>query len=140
LELVLRLVINNDSVHIQRQEACLHLFADKGSSLATIANVSSNLASLALHSTTQNAGYSIYDAYSCSKTALNAFTVLLAKEFRDTRFRIVSVAPGYTATDLNNFQGTQTVKQAASIIVKYATPGDEGVTGKYFKEQGENAW
>jgi len=45
------------------------------------------------------------------------------------------VAPGYTAMDMNNFQGTQTVEQAASIIVKYAAPGDDGATGKYFKEK-----
>lgn len=112
----------------------------KKSNEPRIVNVSSNLASLTLHSNTQNPNQSIYDAYSCSKTALNAFTVLLAKEFKHTNFKINSVAPGYTATDLNNFQGTQTVEQAAKTIVKYATIGNDGETGKYFKEGGENAW
>jgi hypothetical protein len=40
---------------------------------------------------------------------------------------------------LNNFQGTQTVEQAAKTIIKYATL-KEGSTGKYFKAEGENAW
>lgn len=105
-----------------------------------IVNVSSNLASLTLHSNTQNPNPSIYDAYSCSKTALNAFTVLLAKEFKGTNFKINAVAPGYTATDLNNFQGTQTVEQAAKTIVKYATLGNDGVTGKYLGKENEIAW
>jgi NAD(P)-dependent dehydrogenase (short-subunit alcohol dehydrogenase family) len=105
-----------------------------------IINVSSNLASLTLHSNTQNPNQSIYDAYSCSKTALNAFTVLLAKEFKDTKFKINSVAPGYTATDLNNFQGTQTVEQAAKTIVKYTTLHNDAPTGKYLKDGGENDW
>ncbi|MEO5592693.1 MAG: SDR family oxidoreductase [Chitinophagaceae bacterium] len=105
-----------------------------------IVNVSSNLASLSFHSTTQNPNQAIYDAYSCSKTALNAFTVLLTKEFRNTNFKINSVAPGYTATDLNQFKGTQTVEQAAITIVKYATLDNGGPTGKYFNKEGEIPW
>lgn len=112
----------------------------KKSNEPRIVNVSSNLASLTLHSNTTNPNQSIYDAYSCSKTALNAFTVLLAKEFKHSNFKINSVAPGYTATDLNNFQGTQTVAQAAKTVVTYATLDNDGATGKYFKEGGENAW
>jgi NAD(P)-dependent dehydrogenase (short-subunit alcohol dehydrogenase family) len=102
-----------------------------------IVNVSSQLSSLTFHSNTEN----IYDveAYSCSKTALNAFTVLLAKEFRNTNFKINSVEPGYTATDLNQFKGTQTAEQAAAAIVKYATL-DNVATGKLFKKEGELLW
>jgi len=65
--------------------------------------------------------------------------VALAYEFRGTNFKINSVAPGYTATDLNQHKGTQTVDQAASIIVKYARLAD-GATGKYFRESGEIPW
>lgn len=112
----------------------------KKSNEPRIVNISSNLASLSFHSSTQNPNQAIYDAYSCSKTALNAFTVLLTKEFRNTNFKINSVAPGYTATDLNEFKGTQTVEQAARIIVKYATLDNNGPTGKYFNKEGEIAW
>jgi NAD(P)-dependent dehydrogenase (short-subunit alcohol dehydrogenase family) len=112
----------------------------KKSNEPRIVNVSSQLASLTFHSNTQNPSHSIYDAYSCSKTALNAFTVLLAKEFRHTNFKINSVEPGYTATNLNQFKGTQTVEQAAKVIVKYATLDNNGATGKYFKGDSELAW
>lgn len=112
----------------------------KKSDKPRIVNVSSQLASLTFHNNTQNPNHAIYDAYSCSKTALNAFTILLAKEFRDTNFKINSVEPGYTATDLNQFKGAQTVAQAAKVIVKYATLEDDGATGKYFKAESELAW
>ena len=114
----------------------------KKSSDPQIINVSSSLGSLTLHSSPESnpASWGAYDAYGCSKTALNAFTVMLAYEFKGTNFKINSIAPGYTATDLNQHKGTQTVEQAARIIVKYAILTDDGVTGKYFKETGEIPW
>jgi len=112
----------------------------KKSNEPRIVNVSSELGSLAVHNNTQNPNYGIYDAYSCSKTALNAFTVMLANEFKNANFKINSVTPGYTATDLNQFKGTQTVEKAAKVIVKYATLDNDGPTGKYFKEAGEVDW
>ncbi|ANI89605.1 neomenthol dehydrogenase [Arachidicoccus ginsenosidimutans] len=105
-----------------------------------IINVSSPLGSLSFQSNSQNPNHRIYDVYSCSKTALNAFTVLLAREFQDTNFRIISIEPGYTATNLNQHQGTQTAAQGASIIVKFATLADVP-TGKFFDRNGDElAW
>ena len=100
-----------------------------------IVNVSSELGSLTIHNRRQNPNYELFDAYSCSKTALNAFTVMLANEFRNTNFKINSVTPGYTATDFNQYKGLQTVEQGANFIVRYATLGIDGPTGGYFKEQ-----
>ena len=106
-----------------------------------IVNVSSELGSLINHS---NPDWAFYDykltAYCSSKTALNAFTVMLAYEFKDTNFKINSVSPGYTATDLNQYIGTQSVEQGASVIVKYATLDKNGETGKFYNEEGETAW
>ena len=112
----------------------------KKSNEPRIVNVSSELGSLTVHNNTQNPNYGIYDAYSISKTALNAFTVMLANEFRNTKFKINSVTPGYTATDLNQFKGTKTAEQSAKVIVKYATIANDGPSGKYFKEDGEIDW
>ena len=103
----------------------------KKSNAPVIVNVSSGLGSLTLHNSTQNPNYEIYDVYSCSKTALNAFTVMLANEFKNTNFKINSVTPGYTATDLNQFKGTQTVEQGAKPIVKFVTLNNDGVTGNF---------
>jgi len=103
-----------------------------------IINVSSGLASLTYHSSSTD--FAIYAAYSCSKTALNAFTVMLAKEFLNTNFKINCVEPGYTSTNLNNYQGTQTAEQAVTVIVKYATISNDGPTGKFSSREGELPW
>jgi NAD(P)-dependent dehydrogenase (short-subunit alcohol dehydrogenase family) len=79
-------------------------------------------------------------AYGPSKTALNAYTVMLATELKDTNFKVNCVCPGFTATDFNNHQGTRTVQQGASVVVKYATLDKDGATGKFFNEEGETAW
>jgi NAD(P)-dependent dehydrogenase (short-subunit alcohol dehydrogenase family) len=107
-----------------------------------IINVSSSLGSLTRHSNpdVNPASWGTYDAYGSSKTALNAFTVMLAYEFRGTNFKINSVTPGHTATDLNNFTGSQTVEQGAKAIVKYAAEENESVTGKFFAEKEELPW
>jgi len=113
----------------------------KKSNEPIIVNVSSGLGSLTIQNSIQNPNYKIYDVYSCSKTALNAFTVMLANELKDSNFKINSVSPGYTATDLNQFKGTETVEQGARPIVKYATLEDNGPTGKFFyQEEGEIPW
>nr|WP_317044657.1 SDR family NAD(P)-dependent oxidoreductase [Confluentibacter lentus] len=103
-----------------------------------IVNVSSGLGSLTFHSSSSDFG--MYAVYSCSKTALNAFTLNLAKELRDTNIKINSVEPGYTATNLNNYSGTQTIEQGVEVIVKYATIGINAPTGKFFNKEGEFAW
>ncbi|OQP63747.1 neomenthol dehydrogenase [Niastella vici] len=108
----------------------------KRSNEPRIVNVSSGLGSLGFSFSHDLAFY----AYGCSKTALNAFTVSLAKELRDTNFKINSVEPGYTATNLNQYQGTQTPEQAVGIIVKYATVSNDAPTGKFFWKEGEFAW
>ena len=106
-----------------------------------IVNVSSGLGSL-----TQNADpnweFAAVNllAYNASKSALNMFTVTLAKELRDTPFKVNSADPGYTATDLNNNTGPRTVAQAATVIVRLATLNTDGETGGYFDENGTIPW
>lgn len=110
----------------------------KNSDEPRIINVSSGLASLTYHSSSPD--FAIYAAYSCSKTALNAFTVMLAKEYLNTNFKINCVDPGYTSTNLNDYQGTQTVEQGVEVIVKYATISNDGPTGKFLNKEGEFSW
>jgi NAD(P)-dependent dehydrogenase (short-subunit alcohol dehydrogenase family) len=106
------------------------------SAAPVIVNVSSELGSLARHSGAErNPNWDNFDAYSCSKTALNAFTLALANQFRNTKFRINSITPGYTATDLNQHKGLQTAEEGAGYIVKYATIGPDGPTGKFLKDE-----
>jgi len=105
----------------------------KKSAEPRIVNVTSGLGSLTLHSDPESRFYHIKSAaYGPSKTALNAYTVVLAYELRDTAFKVNVVDPGYTATDFNHHSGPGSVEDAAKIIVKYATIGADGPNGKYF--------
>ena len=113
----------------------------KKAEVPIILNVTSDLGSLTLRS---DPGWQYYQleraGYGSSKTALNAYTVALAFELRDTKFKVNCVNPGYTATEFNNYKGTKSVAQGASVIVKYAILGEKGATGKYFSEEGETPW
>lgn len=113
----------------------------KKSSAPRIVNVSSDLGSLTNHNNPEYPFYQVkLTAYCTSKTALNAFTVMLAYELKDTSFKVNSVNPGFTATDLNGFTGAQTVEEAAKIIVKYATLDETGPTGGFFGIDGAIDW
>lgn len=106
-----------------------------------IVNVSSGLGSLAQQS---DAAWEFAQlnllAYCSSKTALNQMTVQFAKELRDTAIKVNSADPGYTATDLNNHNGTRTVEQGAAVIVRLATLPDDAASGGFFDENGAVAW
>lgn len=79
-------------------------------------------------------------AYGPSKTALNAYTVMLAVELKNTNFKVNCVCPGFTKTDFNNHMGHKKVEDAANVIVRYATLDKYGATGKFFNAEGELAW
>jgi NAD(P)-dependent dehydrogenase (short-subunit alcohol dehydrogenase family) len=70
-------------------------------------------------------------AYQSSKTAVNALTVILAKELASSSIKINSADPGYTATDLNGHRGYRSLEQAARIIVRLATLEEDGPTGAF---------
>lgn len=107
----------------------------------TIVNLSSELGSLTLHGYPDFPFYQVnLLAYNSSKTALNAFTVLLAKELQDEGFHINAVNPGYTATDLNAHSGPRSVEQAAAVVVKYATQAENGPNGGFFTDGGVLPW
>lgn len=118
----------------------------KKSAEPRIVNVTSGLGSLTLHSDPNSKFYNVKSAaYGPSKTALNAYTVVLAYELKDTAFKVNAIDPGHTKTDFNNNRGPGTVEDAAHIIVKYAIIGADGPTGKYFSndmdtEDQESPW
>ena len=107
----------------------------KKSKAPRIVNVTSGLASLTLHSDPSWKYYQIKGgAYGPSKSALNAYTIALAYELRDTPFKINAVDPGFTATDFNEHRGTGTVKDAGAMVVRYAVIDEKGPSGQYFSD------
>ena len=93
-----------------------------------IVNVSSGAASL--HYT--GAGT---PAYSVSRSALNAFTRILAAELSGTGILVNSVDPGWVATDMGG-RGGRPVEEGAKGILWAATLPDNGPTGgKVFNDK-----
>ncbi len=118
----------------------------KKSNAPRIVNVTSGLGSLALHNDPSWKFYNYKSAaYGPSKTALNAYTITLAFELKDTAFKVNVVDPGYTATDFNRHSGPRNVADAAKDIVKFAILDENGPTGKFFSidnnpETGYSPW
>ena len=54
--------------------------------------------------------------------------------------RINAVDPGYTATDLNEHRGAQSVEEGATAIVRHALIGPDGPTGGFFDGNGSEPW
>lgn len=101
-----------------------------------IVNVSSALGSISLHS---DPASFIYDfkipAYNVSKSAVNAWTVQLAYELRDTAIKVNTIHPGYVKTDMNNSGGEQRgeieVDEGAKSSVQMALIGADGPNGSF---------
>ncbi len=100
-----------------------------------IVNVTSGLGSLTLQNDPSWKYYNVKAAcYVPSKAALNAYTIVLAHNLRDTSFKVNAVDPGYTATDFNHHTGPGTVPDAAARVVKSAMLGPDGPTGQFFSD------
>jgi len=98
-----------------------------------IVNLSSILGSLTLHA---KPGSPIYDAksfaYDASKTALNAFTIHLAYELRNTKIKVNSAHPGWVKTDMGGPHATMELSEGAKTSAALALLPDDGPTGGFF--------
>ncbi|TGE23958.1 SDR family NAD(P)-dependent oxidoreductase [Hymenobacter aquaticus] len=107
----------------------------RASAAPRIVNVTSGLGSLTLHNDPTWKYYPVKGAaYVPSKAALNAYTIMLAYELRDTAFKVNAVDPGYTATDFNHHSGPGTVAAAAARVVRAAVLGPDGPTSQFFSD------
>ncbi|HXB60185.1 MAG TPA: SDR family oxidoreductase [Candidatus Acidoferrales bacterium] len=98
-----------------------------------IVNVSSILGSLTLHSDPASPIYShkVF-AYDASKTALNAFTVHLAYELRNTPIKVNSAHPGWVKTEMGGEGANLDISEGSKTSAMLATLPDDGPTGGYF--------
>jgi NAD(P)-dependent dehydrogenase (short-subunit alcohol dehydrogenase family) len=110
---------------------------------ARIVNVSSSVGSLADMTAADGGSLAEMPAmlgYPVSKTALNALTAQYAKHVRKDGVLVNAVCPGYTATDLNDFDGHRTAEQGAAIAIELALAGADGPTAGFFDDAGAVAW
>jgi NAD(P)-dependent dehydrogenase (short-subunit alcohol dehydrogenase family) len=110
-------------------------------SSASIVNVSSGLGSLTKSADPAWTHVAAkYLGYAASKAAVNMLTVQLAYELRGTAIKVNSVDPGYTATDLNQHRGTQSIPEGSAEIIRLALLPDDGPTGTFSNAQGIVPW
>jgi len=105
---------------------------------ARIVNVSSGLGSLAA---TADPTYpyraTFGPGYPASKTALNAMAMAMMIELEGTAIKVNVVSPAFTATALNNFQGTESVEDGSREVVRVAMLGADGAAGTFTLWNGE---
>jgi NAD(P)-dependent dehydrogenase (short-subunit alcohol dehydrogenase family) len=113
----------------------------KGSS-PRVVNLSSELGSMDILGDPDSAFADTppFYAYNSSKAALNAVTVLLAKELAEDGIKVNAVSPGYCATDMNDHQGVLPASDGAAIAVRFATLADDGPTGEFHGHTGRLPW
>ena len=102
-----------------------------------IVNVSSALGSLALHSDPSSFLYDFkLPAYNVSKSAVNAWTVQLAYELKDTPIKVNTLHPGYVKTDMNKDgeqqNGELEVPEGAQTSVRLALIDEDGPNGGFY--------
>jgi NAD(P)-dependent dehydrogenase (short-subunit alcohol dehydrogenase family) len=111
------------------------------SSAGRIVNLSSILGSLTLHADPKGplAGAKLF-AYNASKTALNAFTIHLAAELKDTKIKVNSAHPGWVKTEMGTDAATMEIGEGATTSVDLALIGPDGPNGRFIHLGQELPW
>ena len=138
------LVFQTNVVSIVRTTSAFLPLLRKSATPAII-NVSSGMGSFALTHDPERVESTIAaPLYTASKAAATMLTTQYAKALPDVR--VNAADPGYTATDLNGHNGTQTVTEGTDAIVTLATESTESTggtgagTGRFIDRFGPVNW
>ena len=102
------------------------------SSDARIVNVSSGVGSLTVNANPVYPMHAYFGPiYPASKTALNAITLAMMVELEPTDIKVNLVTPGFTSTNLNGYEGGESVEDGSREVVRVALLGPDGPTGTF---------
>jgi len=106
-----------------------------------IINQSSGLGSIGLsgQSEWEFAQFKLF-GYCASKAAINMMTVQLAATLAEENIVVNSIDPGFTATDLNNHRGRQSVAEGAAAAVSLALDTKRTRNGEFFSANESLPW
>lgn len=79
-------------------------------------------------------------AYRLSKTALNALTVALSDDLKDTEILVNAVTPGWVRTRLTGLKAPRSAAEGAEGAVWLATVDNDGPRGGFFKDRDVFPW
>jgi NAD(P)-dependent dehydrogenase (short-subunit alcohol dehydrogenase family) len=104
----------------------------RASPAARIVNVSSGVGSLTTNADPKFPYHAFFGpVYPASKTALNAITLAMMIELESTSIKVNLVSPGFTKTNLNGYEGTESVEDGSREVVRVALLGPDGPTGTF---------
>ena len=98
-----------------------------------IVNLASELGSLTDMGT-------LYPAYRMSKTALIAYTRVLANELNGTGILVNAMCPGWVKTEMGGPNAIREIEDSADTALWLATLPDDGPTGGFFKDREPLPW
>jgi NAD(P)-dependent dehydrogenase (short-subunit alcohol dehydrogenase family) len=102
------------------------------SSDARIVNVSSGVGSLTTNADPASPYHASFGpVYPASKAALNAMTLAMMVELESTGIKVNLVSPGFTKTNLNGYEGTESVADGCREVVRVALLGPDGPSGTF---------
>jgi NAD(P)-dependent dehydrogenase (short-subunit alcohol dehydrogenase family) len=116
---------------IETTQAFLPLL--RKSNAGRIVNLSSILGSIAYHATP---GSPVYDskwsaAYNVSKAAVNAYTVQLAYDLKETKIKVNAAHPGWVKTEMGGEEAPMEIPDGAKTSVELSTIGESGPNGAF---------
>ncbi|MEF2978932.1 SDR family NAD(P)-dependent oxidoreductase [Subtercola sp. YIM 133946] len=99
---------------------------------ARIVNVSSGVGSLTANADPAYPYHSMFGViYPASKAAENAVTLAIMIELENTDIKVNLVSPAFTATNLNNFAGTESVEDGSREVIRVVLLGPDGPSGTF---------
>jgi NAD(P)-dependent dehydrogenase (short-subunit alcohol dehydrogenase family) len=108
------------------------------SSDARIVNVSSGVGSLTVNADPTYPYHAMFGPiYPASKAALNAVTLAIMIELESTDIKVNLVSPAFTKTNLNGYEGTESVEDGSREVVRVALLGPDGPTGTFTRWENE---
>jgi NAD(P)-dependent dehydrogenase (short-subunit alcohol dehydrogenase family) len=114
-------------------QACIPIM--KRNCYGRIVNVSSGAGALS------EMAESLYaPAYSISKTALNALTIMLTSELHGSNILVNAACPGWVRTDMGGESAPRSVQEGADTVIWLATLRDNGPTGGFFRDRTQIQW
>lgn len=111
-------------------QAMLPMLRNSGD--AHIVNVSSGVGSLTMNADPDFPYRTHFGPiYAGSKTALNAITLAMMIELEPTEIKVNLVSPAFTSTNLNGFEGIESVEDGSREVVRVALYGKNDPNGGF---------